>query len=234
MKLVLWGEWRLTTCMILWRKFTTNAAFVTVHFVFYFLQRYKEECPAIWALRTQNQKTDEVNWTFLLFLTMKTMAICFWGGGGDDGLWWTPPIALVSSPGLFKKDFPMDPERQPASPSARPEPAERRTSKSSPPKCVVSVYISVWMIDHRYCTPRDCRERLPFLGEPHCFFKWPYWIPSLKKKQTKKRDTCRGDNGSGEMFVFVYRRRHLQGTVFFPSLRTLGICRLVLFFAGGV
>lgn len=81
--------------------------------------------------------------------------------------------------------------------------------------------------------PRLHSQRLQweitFLGEPHVFFKWPYL--SLKKWDTW------GQWGR-ECFLFSFRnslcvsmllssRRH------FLSLRTLGICRLVLL-AGGV
>ena len=45
------------------------------------------------------------------------------------------------------------------------------------------LYPSVRLTDrppyYHNCTPRDCSERLPFFGEPHLFFKWPYL--SLKK-----------------------------------------------------
>lgn len=85
--------------------------------------------------------------------------------------------------------------------------------------------------------PRDCSERLPFFGEPHLFFKWPYL--SLKKMRHL------GTMGAGFSFVCLFlfcffetlcaslldllsKRRH-----FFFVLRTLGICCLVLL-AGGV
>lgn len=107
-----------------------------------------------------------------------------------------------------------------------------------------SLYPSVRLTDrppyYHNCTPRDCSERLPFFGEPHLFFKWPY----LSLKKMRHLGTMGAGKFSSFRFIFffslsfgfcVHRCRNLLSSRhhFLLSLRTLGICRLVLL-AGGV
>lgn len=88
---------------------------------------------------------------------------------------------------------PQGPKRQPMGGLAwtysRREPTDQRIystvrqKTSSREASGPSLYLSVRLTDrppyYHNCTPRDCSERLPFFGEPHLFFKWPYL--SLKK-----------------------------------------------------
>lgn len=94
------------------------------------------------------------------------------------------------------------------------------------------ICLSVWSIDHptTIALP-EIAVRDYLFGEPHLFFKWPYL--SLKKWDTW------GQWGRECVFLGVFKLSVcivVQLVVIkapFLSLRTLGICRLVLL-AGGV
>lgn len=97
-------------------------------------------------------------------------------------------------------------------------------------------YLSVCLIDHptTIALP-EIAVRDYLFGEPRLFFKWPYL--SLKKMRHL------GTNGGGKRFFWFFGKKKIsvridvglvviKGAIFL-SLRTLGICRLVLL-AGGV
>lgn len=176
------GEWRLTTCMILWRKIQPmllSLVFVTTHFVFFFtILRGKVSC----NLSITDAKPKQMKLT--------EHSCCF--DNEDDGnffperretLWLGFILGL--SKGLFN-----GPGETAHLPLCSPGTSREADFKKFAPN-VVSIYIPVWMIEHRYCTPRDCRERLPFLVNLIVF------LSGLMNTFTKKRDTCGGGETTG-------------------------------------
>lgn len=127
------GEWRLTTCMILWRKIQPMLLLLVRFFCNNFLSREVSCNLSVTDAKPKQMKLTE-------------HSCCF--DNEDDGNFYsgetrdsvTPPTRWD----FFQRTFQT--QRETAHlPSARLEPAERRTSKSSPQKThVVSIFLSEW------------------------------------------------------------------------------------------